>query len=1021
MPHVPAELKERLKREVSIQRLAEARGIKLVRKGKSLMGLCPFHEDHNPSLSIDPAENRWHCFGCGQKGDVIEWVMRAEGVSFNHAVELLSRDSVPFAGSAGAPPKQSTVPKLPPLFAPNADDQTVLQVVVNYYHETLKNSPQAQQYLVKRGLESGEMVEHFRLGYANRTLNYHIPEKNRVLGREQRGRLEELGVLRAQTGHEHLNGSLVIPILTLEGEVVQMYGRKITAGLREGTSDHLYLPGPHRGVWNEAALIASKEIILCEALIDALTFWCAGFRQVTTSYGVNGFTEEHREAFRKHATKRIYIAYDRDEAGDAAAAKHAEELMEMGIECLRVQFPKGVDANDYARTTKPADKALGMLLSRAVWLGKGKRPTVAVSETPAPSGQDAENPEPAVKEKSTHDAESVPDPGEVAAADPDQPVFSFPAPLPLLSPLPFAAGSAVELPLEIRGEEIWITQGPRRYRVLFLEKKPASGKLSVNVLVEGQTPRGATSFHVDALDLYTARLRTVYAKQAAAELEVKEETIERELRLLLRRLEVLQQERLKETLEPKDANAEMSEQEKSAALEMLRSPNLLERIVGDFERCGVIGEITNKQVGYLAAVSRLLPAPLAVVVQSSSAAGKSSLMDAVLGFVPHEQMVEYSAMTGQALFYMGETELKHKVLAIVEEQGAQRASYALKLLQSEGVLSIASTGKDPNTGRLITHQYRVEGPVMIFLTTTAIDVDEELLNRCLVLTVNEDREQTQAIHRKQREAQTLEGLFRRQERSEILQLHCNAQRLLRPLPVVNPHALELSFPDAQTRTRRDHMKYLTLIQAIALLHQYQRPVQSATRNGKRLEYIEATKEDNDLAWKLMREVLARSLDELPPQTRRLLVLLDEMVTKACAEQKIERSDFRFSRRDVRHATNWGNTQLKLHLHRLEEHEFLIVHRGGRGQNFVYELDNLYGYDAEKSGIEVEKSAPGRPQVGGMSGGGRSEQSSMDTGAGDAFYENHGKRTAPHVMDSSIVIVPSKPNGSARAVAESGVK
>jgi hypothetical protein len=370
---------------------------------------------------------------------------------------------------------------------------------------------------------------------------------------------------------------------------------------------------------------------------------------------------------------------------------------------------------------------------------------------------------------------------------------------------------------------------------------------------------------------------------------------------------------------------------------------------------------------------------------------------------------------------MGETDLKHKVLAIVEEQGAQRASYALKLLQSEGVLSIASTGKDPNTGRLVTHQYRVEGPVMIFLTTTAIDVDEELLNRCLVLTVNEDREQTQAIHRKQREGQTLDGLFRRQERSEILQLHCNAQRLLRPLPVVNPHALELSFPDAQTRTRRDHMKYLTLIQAIALLHQYQRPVQSATRNGKRLEYIEATKEDNDLAWKLMREVLARSLDELPPQTRRLLVLLDEMVTKACAEQKIERSDFRFSRRNVRHSTNWGNTQLKLHLHRLEEHEFLIVHRGGRGQNFVYELDNLYGYDAEKSGSEAEKSAPGRPQVGGMPGGGRGEQSRMDTGGGDAFYGNREKRTAPHVMDSSIVIVPSKPNGSARAVAESGVK
>jgi hypothetical protein len=146
------------------------------------------------------------------------------------------------------------------------------------------------------------------------------------------------------------------------------------------------------------------------------------------------------------------------------------------------------------------------------------------------------------------------------------------------------------------------------------------------------------------------------------------------------------------------------------------------------------------------------------VVQSSSAAGKSSLMDAVLAFVPEEERIQYSAMTGQSLYYMGEMDLKHKVLAIVEEEGASRAAYALKLLQSEGALSIASTGKDPATGKLVTHQYRVEGPVMIFLTTTAIDLDEELLNRCLVLSVNEDREQTQAIHKLQREQQTLEGL-----------------------------------------------------------------------------------------------------------------------------------------------------------------------------------------------------------------------------------------------------------------------
>ena len=314
--------------------------------------------------------------------------------------------------------------------------------------------------------------------------------------------------------------------------------------------------------------------------------------------------------------------------------------------------------------------------------------------------------------------------------------------------------------------------------------------------------------HVDTFDLYSSRHRVMYSKQAGEELGVKEEVVSRDLGKVLWKLEELQRQMIQKTLEPKEQEVTLSAEEKTEALGLLRDPRLLDRILDDFERCGVVGEETNKLVSYLAVVSRLLDAPLAILVQSSSAAGKSALMEAVLAMLPEEQRVQYSAMTGQSLFYMGETDLKHKVLAIVEEEGAARAAYALKLLQSEGVLSIASTGKDATTGRLITHQYRVEGPVMLFLTTTAIDLDEELLNRCLVLTVDEDRAQTQAIHKKQREAQTLEGLLARRERDEILRVHRNAQRLLSPLFVANPYARELTFLDSQTRTRRDHMKYL---------------------------------------------------------------------------------------------------------------------------------------------------------------------------------------------------------------------
>jgi DNA primase catalytic core len=967
MARIPDEIIKRLKQEVSVQRLIEARGIELKRQGKNLAGHCPFHNDRTPSLIVTPENNTWHCMGaCNVGGSPIDWVMKAEGVSFRHAAELLRAEHPALLANSPVV-KVGTVRKLAPPVERDASDAEILGRIVSYYHQTLNDTPDALKYLEQRGLAHPEVISHFRLGFANRTLGLRLPPKNRKAGAEMRARLETLGILRESSGHEHMNGSLVIPIFNRSGELVQMYGRKITANLTKGTPLHLYLPGPHRGVWNEEALESSKEIILCEALIDALTFWCAGYRNVTASYGVNGFTDDHREAFRKYGVKRIYIAYDRDEAGDKAAPTLADELMMMGIECFRILFPKGMDANEYARTTQPAAKALGVLLNTAQWLGKGSPPErIRVA--------------PAAKEEVGESVLSL-------AADSAAPETELP-------PIPAPRISTPEVPVEIGADEIAITLGDRRYRVRGLAKNLSYDLIKINLLVS----RG-DGFHVDTLDLYAARQRMAFAKQAAIELSLKEEVIRHDLGHVLRKLEEIQQEQIRKALEPKREEIAIADKDREAALELLRDPRLMERIVEDLARCGVVGEEANKKTAMLAAVSRLFEAPLAVVVQSSSAAGKSSLMDSILAFVPPEHRIEYSAMTGQSLFYMGETDLKHKVLAIVEEEGASRATYALKLLQSEGVLTIASTGKDPATGRLVTQQYRVEGPVMIFLTTTAIEIDEELLNRCLVLTVNEDREQTRAIHRAQREAQTLEGLLKRAERETIVRLHQNAQRMLRTLAVVNPRAPGLSFPDSMTRTRRDHMKYLTLIRASALLHQYQRPIRTVTtEGGETIEYIEATDEDHALAGRLVEEVLGRSLDELPAQTRRLLLLIDGAVTEECERLKMERADFRFTRRDVRAWSAWGDTVLKKHLGRLEDMEYLAAHRGGRGQSFVYELVFAPGedpskarfpgqigiYDEKKSHPGEEKSPSGRPQVAGVSRGGRTTPELITTGLPVAF-------------------------------------
>ena len=898
MARVPDSELERLKREVSVARLAEARGIALARHGADLHGLCPFHEDKNPSLVISPERNLWHCLGaCQGGGSVIDWVMKSEGVSFRHAVELLRTDA-PLSTTA-KPVKVSTVRRLPAPVSVEADDRAALAQVADYYHATLKESPVALAYLESRGLVSSEMIDHFRLGYANRTLGLRLPERNRKAGEELRGRLERLGVLR-ESGHEHLAGSLVVPLLDEAGGVVGMYGRKIRSDLKAGTPLHLYLPGPHRGVFNVEALRASKTVILCEALIDALTFWCAGFRNVASAYGIEGFTAELLEAFQRHGTEEVFIAFDRDEAGDRGAEKVAATLIEAGVTCRRVEFPKGMDANEYALRIKPAAKAFEVALAGAKLMGHGKGRT---SSSPAPS----------------------------------PPVVSHPAPTPppLASPTSTPSPSSAAPPspaAEVEGDEVRFAFGDRRYRVRGLARNTSFDSLRVNLLA-GRGER----FHVDTLDIYSARQRAAYVKQAAEELGAAEDVIKADVGKVLLKLEELQDAHAREACKPKTAVPALTDAETEAALALLKDPHLLDRIVADFERCGVVGEETNKLVGYIAAISRKLDEPLAVIIQSSTAAGKSSLMEAVLAFVPEEERVKYSAMTGQSLFYMGETELAHKVLAIVEEEGAARASYALKILQSEGELQIASTGKDAETGKLVTHEYRVEGPVMIFLTTTAMEIDEELLNRCLVLTVDEDRGQTQAIHERQRASRELAGRLAKKSRDGILKLHRDAQRLLRPLLVVNPYARRLSFPDHRTRTRRDHVKYLTLIETVALLHQHQRAVKTVEHEGKLVEYIEVTLDDVSWANRLAHQVLGRSLDELSPQTRRMLTLLDGMVAAACERLAMSRKDFHFSRKEVRAATGWTDFQVRTHLEKLVALEYVLVHRGARGQSFVYEL------------------------------------------------------------------------------------
>lgn len=906
MPRILEADLDRVKRATDLLALVRSRGVELHKHGsKDWIGRCPFHDDkNNPNFIVSPAKGLFHCMVCGKAGNAIQFVQFHDGVSFRHAYEVLAHGQ----GFAAQPlTKRATVPKLDSPLVLDADDVALMNQALAYYRERLAQTPAALDYLTRRGIAAA--VEPFGIGFADRTLGLRLPDNARKGGEAMRTRLQKLGLLR-ESGHEHFNGCVVFPIQDDKNQVTEIYGRKINDNLRPGTAYHLYLPGPHVGIFNRACL-ASPEIILCEAVIDALTFWVNGMKNVTCIYGTEGFTDELLDAFRQYKTRRVYLTYDRDDAGDRAAVRDAEKLQRYGIECLRVKFPQGMDANEYARKVTPAAKSLSLLINAAEWMTGGTPPATPIAPAPSLSlaaslvAEPATPTEPAAKEEKSS--------GVVVSED---------------------AGS------------VTLRIAEREWRARGVENNASFDLLKVNLRLLCQE-----RFHLDTLDLYQARQRQAFVKQAAEETGLESELVQRDLAKVLLELEGVRDRRLLGVMQQVEPAPIMTSEDREEALAWLKAPGLITRLREAFHLAGIIGEENNTLIAYLAGVSRKLERPLAIIIQSASAAGKTTLMDAVLSFFPEEDRVKYSAMTGQSLYYLGETNLKHKILAVVEEAGAEKASYALKLLQSEGELTIASTGKDPQTGKMVTQEYHVEGPVMIFLTTTAIDLDEELQNRCLTLAVDESAEQTQRIHRLQRERRTLAGLLAREQRKDVLKKLRNAQRLLQPLAVVNNYAPGLTFAKERTRNRRDHEKYLTLIDAIALLHQHQRQTGSALNapGGAGLQYIEVTLDDIALANELAPEVLGRSLDELPPQTRRLLGYIRELM-KSKRQGKGAKSVSSFSRKELRDVCGWSLTQVSVHLERLVALEYLALSHARFGSAFVYEI--LFDLDTPEAVAHV---------------------------------------------------------------------
>lgn len=853
---------EHIKATVDLKALVESKGISLKKNGKGWFGLCPFHHDKNPSLSVTPSKNQWRCFGCDKGGDVIRFVELFDQVDFKEAVNRLSGNGVQGSGTGDQEKtKTQEVKNRTPFTAKHIK---LFNRVIEFYHTAFTESPEPREYLSKRGITDNAVFADYKTGFANGTLLNVLPSGGDVY--EQ---LKEIGILNDK-GKEHFYGCVTFPIYDLDGNPSGIYGRRITD--KDGSVPHLYLAGERRGVFNWQAVKSHKDIILTESIIDALTLINAGIKNVIPCYGVNGFTQDHLALFKQYETQTIYICLDPDEPGIKAAKEISQTMQASGIQPFTVNLPGTQDINDFFLLTANAKDRFTELLNQA---NPGSCPIVK------------EEKDKAVKTE-----------------------YGF-----------------------------IMTAGKRMYEVRGLVKRDNKLKATVKGIgQEGSKKR----MHVDTVDFYSARSRAYLVKGLCDLFGKEESTITADVQKLLEHAEKYHQPE-----ESKESRQEISGKDKAEALRFLQNPDMFKEILTDFEILGYTGEEMNKLLCYVAAISRKMESPLSVMIQSRSAAGKSFLQDTVLELIPKEDKTKYTRLTDQVLFYKGKDSLKHKILAIEELDGMNGAIYSIRSIQSSKEITIAYTGKDPATGEQNAQENTVEGPLMVFITTTQVDIDGETASRFMFISVDESEAMTKKILDKQRQAHTMAGMLNKLKSEGIIKKHHNANRLLRSLHVFNPYAELLTFASKSLRARRDHTKYLNLIQAVCYLFQYQRNIRTMEFSGKTIEYINVTLEDIKKANEIANYVLGRSLDELPPPSRALLKLIQEMVKDRCKNRNAQSEEYHFTRRDIREYSGWSDFQIRAHIRQLEELEYIYSTVGKRGKEYVYELICTDGFDAGK--------------------------------------------------------------------------
>lgn len=323
--------------------------VKLRKNGRDYTGLCPFHKEKSPSFHVNQEKQLFHCFGCGVGGNLVQFVMRAEGLDFVEALKLM-------ADRAGIILPEDDSPIDSKLYQKKKRILDINKTAARFYYETLTKSEPGRaglEYLKKRAIDA-KTITKFGLGYAPDGFDALKKYMNKLGFSDSE--LLDSGLLVSRNGKavDKFRRRVIFPIIDLRGNVIAFGGRIIDASEKDGYKPPKYLNSPDTPVFNKgknlfSLNLAKKEsqerCILCEGYMDVISVYKSGVTNITATLGT-ALTEEQAKLLMKY-TDEILLCYDSDEAGQAATKRAIEIITSVGGKCRIMQLTGAKDPDEY--------------------------------------------------------------------------------------------------------------------------------------------------------------------------------------------------------------------------------------------------------------------------------------------------------------------------------------------------------------------------------------------------------------------------------------------------------------------------------------------------------------------------------------------------------------------------------------------------------------------------------------------------------------------------------------------------